>query len=149
MCLSYDAKSFEKTKNEKASNPNGIRYCWKRLYATLVNNKALRLVPPYESFNYKVGLNVSDADYNKIYSLPGIFYNDVRGIYNGIHVYMDLDYAKLQCNSNQVVVKFKCYNKDLIMYSRDKDKEAVYDRVELELSEYQRVLRLMKRRKKK
>ena len=139
MCLYYSAENFRESETKRTSSPKVYEYHWKVYDVKLVNQSKIQLLTIFRNSKYNCpGVIMSDALDVKFNSWGG-------AIYHGIHVYTDKTTAKKALDPGEVIVKVKCYNKDLIMIG--KGNEAVYDRIEVEQDEYRRLLRNLLRRK--
>jgi hypothetical protein len=140
MCLRYNSMHVKET-NFLKTKPKVYRYCYKRYKIKKVNQNRINFISPH---------------LGNVNSFPGIIMSDALDDYNypishgtvdkGIHVYTKEATAIDKLGFEQIVVKLKCYNKDLIMLGYND--EAVYDRVEMEYDEYRRLLKKLLRRKK-
>jgi len=140
MCLRYNSRHVEET-NFLKTKPKVYRYCYKRYKIKKINQNRIDFISPHR---------------DNVNSFPGVIMSNALDYYNypinggtvdaGIHVYTDEATAVRKLSFAEIVVKLKCYNKDLIMLGYND--EAVYDRVEMEYDEYRRLLKKLLRRKK-
>jgi hypothetical protein len=142
MCLTYNQNNYIETQKIK-SEPKTAVACYKIYDIAWVNQNKFELKSVVRGSRYSIpGVIMSDA-------VDSYDYPTMRGyVYNGIHVYTTKQQAQslVEKELKEVVVKVKCWNKDLIMLGLNN--EAVYDRVEVEYDEYRRLLKTLLRRKK-
>jgi len=138
MCLFASKATIRNA--EKRRKTSGYTYAWK-----VVRKNWAGLKSQHRHFIWDAGWNMSDRDTVELCDIEKdnfLTYLDCA-IHHGIHVYLRKKDAERYCNGFNVVIRVKCYNKDLVARSGSMraTKQAVYTKVFLARDEYDNAMK--------